>query len=121
MNIKPEFLSHRRKPNFQLPAGACDAHCHVFGPAARFPFATGRTYTPEDAPKEALAALHAHLGIERTVIVQASCHGSDNSAMLDAIASNARRIKGVSIVAPSFGDAEYKKLHDGGVRGARFN
>ena len=121
MNIRPDFLAHRRKPTFKLPPGATDAHCHVFGPAAKFPYAPSRRYTPEDAPKEMLAALHAHLGVERTVIVQASCHGSDNRAMLDAIADDPANIKGVCIVDNSFGDAEYKTLHDGGVRGARFN
>ncbi len=121
MNVHAAFLSHRRKPRFRLPPGATDAHCHVFGPGDKFPYAPNRRYTPEDAPKEMLAALHAHLGVERTVIVQASCHGSDNRAMLDAIADDRKRIRGVAIVDASFGDAEYKTLHDGGVRGARFN
>src|SRR5262245_537813 len=94
-------LSARRKPRFKLPPGATDAHCHVFGPAAKFPFAPDRRYTPEDAPKEALAALHAHLGVERAVIVQASCHGGDNSAMLDAIASAPDRYRGVAILDQS--------------------
>ena len=114
-------LSKRRKPRFKLPPGATDAHCHVFGPAAKFPYAPNRRYTPEDAPKEMLAALHRHLGVERVVIVQASCHGSDNRAMLDAIADDPKRLRGVCIVDATFGDAEYKTLHDGGVRGARFN
>ena len=91
MNVQPAFLSHRRKPRFKLPPGTCDAHCHVFGPAAKFPYAPNRRYTPEDAPKEMLAALHAHLGIERAVIVQASCHGNDTAAMLDCIASDPLR------------------------------
>ena len=68
MNIKPDVLTHRRKPRFRLPPGSCDAHCHVFGPAAKFPYAPNRRYTPTDAPKEMLAALHAHLGIDRAVI-----------------------------------------------------
>jgi predicted TIM-barrel fold metal-dependent hydrolase len=121
MNAHSDFLAHRREPKFKLPPGATDAHCHVFGPAAKFPYAPNRRYTPPDAPKEMLAALHAHLGVERTVIVQASCHGSDNRAMLDAIAGDPKRIRGVCIVDASFGDGEYKALHDGGVRGARFN
>ena len=121
MNIHAGFLSQRRKPHFKLPPGACDAHCHVFGPAAKFPYAPGRRYTPEDAPKEMLRALHTHLGIERTVIVQASCHGTDNAAMLDAIASEPDRIRGVAIVDDNFGDKEYDALHAGGVRGVRFN
>jgi 2-pyrone-4,6-dicarboxylate lactonase len=114
-------LHGRRKPRFQLPPGTCDAHCHVFGPAARFPYAPHRRYTPEDAPKEALAALHAHLGVERAVIVQASCHGTDNRAMLDAIASAPARYRGIAIVDESFTDGDYEALHRGGVRGVRFN
>ena len=114
-------LSARRKPRFKLPAGTCDAHCHVFGPAAVFPYAPNRRYTPADAPKEALAALHGHLGIERAVIVQASCHGKDNRAMLDAIAANPARYRGVAIVDDGFNDAEFEALHGGGVRGVRFN
>ncbi len=119
--ITPETFKTRRKPRLKLPPGACDAHCHVFGPPPRFPYAPNRRYTPEDAPKETLAALHKHLGIERTVIVQASCHATDNSAMLDAIAANPKNTRGVAIVDDSFTDADYAKLHDGGVRGVRFN
>lgn len=114
-------FSSRRKPVFRLPANSCDAHCHVFGPAARFPYAPNRRYTPEDAPKEALAALHVHLGIARAVIVQASCHGTDNAAMLDCIASDPKRYRGVAIVDGSFTDADYEALDRGGVRGVRFN
>ncbi|MGE5534251.1 MAG: amidohydrolase family protein [Acidobacteriota bacterium] len=114
-------LSKRRRPAFKLPPLSSDAQCHVFGPAARFPYAPNRRYTPEDAPKEALAALHAHLGIERAVIVQASCHGKDNAAMLDCIASDPTRYRGVAIVDDSFTDADFDMLHRGGVRGVRFN
>jgi 2-pyrone-4,6-dicarboxylate lactonase len=117
----PLDLSRRRRARFRLPAGACDAHCHVFGPAARFPYAPGRSYTPEDAPKEALAALHGHLGVERAVIVQASCHGTDNAAMLDAIAAAPDRLRGVAIVDDTFDEAALERLHAGGVRGVRFN
>jgi 2-pyrone-4,6-dicarboxylate lactonase len=121
MNIHAPFLSKRRKPRFKLPPGATDAHCHVFGPAAKFPYAPNRRYTPEDAPKEMLRALHDHLGIDRAVIVQASCHGIDNAAMLDCIASDPKRYRGVAIVNDSFADEDFDKLHDGGVRGVRFN
>jgi len=115
-----EKVTSRRKPIFQLPPRTCDTHCHVFGPASRFPYAPNRRYTPEDAPKEALRALHDHLGIERAVIVQATCHGTDNAAMLDAIASDPARYRGVALVDDSFGDRDYQDLHDGGVRGVRF-
>src|SRR6266851_1420965 len=110
MNVQTGFLNHRRNPHFKLPPEACDAHCHVFGPAAKFPYAPNRRYTPEDAPKEMLAALHAHLGVERAVIVQASCHGTDNAAMLDCIATDPKRYRGVAIVDESFNDAAYDRL-----------
>jgi predicted TIM-barrel fold metal-dependent hydrolase len=124
MNMREKvdaLLKRRRKPNFKLPPGATDGHCHVFGPGDIFPYAAGRRYTPEDAPKEMLRALHDHLGVTRAVIVQASCHGSDNRAILDAIADDPKRMRGICIVDASFGDREFKALHDGGVRGARFN
>jgi predicted TIM-barrel fold metal-dependent hydrolase len=114
-------LSRRRKPRFTLPPGATDAHCHVFGPAATFPYAPNRRYTPEDAPKEDLAALHAHLGVGRAVIVQASCHGKDNAAMLDCIAWDPMCYRGVAIVDDAFSDKDFQTLQDGGVRGVRFN
>ncbi|CCF19034.1 Amidohydrolase 2 [Pseudorhizobium banfieldiae] len=111
----------KRKPSFTAPALSCDAHCHVFGPAAVFPYAPDRRYTPQDAPKEALAALHERLGLERAVIVQASCHGTDNRAMLDAIAWRPDSYRGVAIVDDTFDDTALQALHDGGVRGVRFN
>jgi 2-pyrone-4,6-dicarboxylate lactonase len=114
-------FAERRKPSFRLPPGACDAHCHVFGPASVFPYAPNRRYTPEDAPKEELAALHRHLGIERTVIVQANCHGADNRVVLDAIAADPENTRGVAVVNGGFTDADYRMLHDGGIRGVRFN
>ena len=121
MNVQGEFFKRRRKPRFKLPPGACDAHCHVFGPGDRFPYAPGRRYTPEDAPKEMLRALHDHLSVERAVIVQASCHGADNAAMLDCIASDPKRYRGVAIVNDTFSDADFDALDAGGVRGVRFN
>ena len=109
-----------KAPGFKAPPMACDAHCHVFGPAAVFPFAEGRSYTPPDSPFEALQALHAVLGIERAVIVQATCHGTDNSATLDAIARSGGRYRGVAIVDDSFTDGDFVKMHEGGIRGVRF-
>jgi len=118
---RPKFLANRRQPRFKLPPGSCDSHCHVFGPGAKFPYAPNRRYTPEDAPKGMLAALHGHLGIDRAVIVQASCHGTDNRAMLDCIASDPKRYRGVAIVDDTFDDVELSRLDRGGVRGVRFN
>jgi len=109
------------RPAHRLPAGACDAHCHVFGPGDRFPYSGKRTYTPPDAPAARLRALHEMLGIDRVVLVQASVHGQDNSAMLDAIAQAPDNYRGVAMVAPGIDDAELRALHKGGVRSVRFN
>jgi 2-pyrone-4,6-dicarboxylate lactonase len=112
---------HPVKPALSLPAGACDAHCHVFGPAGRFPYAPDRSYTPPDAPFESLVALHDHLGLSRGVIVQASCHGTDNTAMIDAIVRGNGRYRGVAIVDASVTDEALAELDAKGVRGVRFN
>ena len=112
---------HPVKPRITLPADACDAHCHVFGPASRFPYAADRSYTPPDAPVASLRALHAALGISRAVIVHASCHGSEMDVTLDAIASSGGRYRGVAVVKDSVSDAELARLHAGGIRGIRFN
>jgi len=108
-------------PKFQLPAGAVDAHCHVFGPGNEFPFAKERKYTPCDAGKEKLWALRDHLGFSRNVIVQATCHGADNSAMVDALLHSDGMARGVATVRASVTDAELQSLHEAGVRGVRFN
>lgn len=110
-----------KKPDVQLPPGACDAHCHVFGPGAVFPYHPNRAYTPPDAPKEALKALHDHLGVERAVIVHASCHGVYMDATLDAIASSGGAYMGTSIVEPDVTDADLRRYHEGGIRAVRFN
>lgn len=110
-----------RKPVFAFPAGTCDSHCHIFGPAERFPYAAERTYTPPDAPKEKLIALHRFLGIERAVLVQPACHGADHDAMLEAIAASGGRYRGVGLVGATTSEEDLQRLHAGGVRGARFN
>lgn len=108
-------------PQFVLPEGAVDAHCHVFGPGHEFPFAPERKYTPCDASKEELFALRDHLGFSRNVIVQATCHGADNSAMVDAVRASEGRAKGVATVRPGVSQAELDELDSAGVRGVRFN
>lgn len=109
------------KPQFILPPGAVDAHCHVFGPAERFPYAPERKYTPCDASREQLFALRDHLGFSRNVIVQATCHGADNRAMVDACLASQGRARGVATVRRTVSDEELQALHDAGVRGVRFN
>ena len=110
-----------KKPDFIPPAGAVDAHCHVFGPAAEFPFAPERKYTPGDAGKHKLFALRDHLGLARNVIVQASCHGKDNSAMIDALQASGGMARGVAVVAHDISDDELDSMDAAGVRGVRFN
>ena len=103
------------------PTDACDAHCHIFGPGDRFPFAADRAYTPPDSGIDDFQALQERLGLSCAVFVQASCHGTDNSAMVDAIERGAGRYAGVAMIDESFSDADIGRLHDVGVRGTRFN
>jgi 2-pyrone-4,6-dicarboxylate lactonase len=115
------FYPNPSKPRFKLPPGAVDAHCHVFGPADKFPFAPERKYTPCDATKDQLFALRDHLGFDKNVIVQSTCHGNDNRAMLDALVHSNGRARGVASVGLNVTDAELQTMHAAGVRGTRFN
>jgi 2-pyrone-4,6-dicarboxylate lactonase len=110
-----------KQPRFRPPPLACDAHCHVFGPAARFPFAADASYWPPDSPFEGLQRLHKVLGIERAVIVHASCHGSDMRVTLDAIKRSKGAYRGTAIIDPSYTDKQFEDMHAGGIRGVRFN
>jgi 2-pyrone-4,6-dicarboxylate lactonase len=116
-----EFHPCPSQPKFVPPPGAVDAHCHVFGPGDRFPYSEKRKYTPCDAPKEKLWELRDHLGFERNVIVQATCHGSDNRALVDALEHSAGRARGVATVTRHIKKDELDALHAAGVRGVRFN
>jgi len=123
-NMDPDWLQFHpnpSKPRFKLPQGAVDAHCHVFGPEDKFPFAPERKYTPCDASKDQLFALRDHLGFDKNVIVQATCHGHDNRAMIDALMHSNGRARGVASVGRNVTDAELQAMHAAGVRGTRFN
>lgn len=120
MSYRP-FHPNPKQPDFIVPENACDAHCHVFGPGDVFPYAPERKYTPVDAPKETLFALHQKLGFKRSVLVQASCHGTDNTAMLDMLEASNGTYRGVAIVAADISDEELQEMHQVGVRGIRFN
>jgi 2-pyrone-4,6-dicarboxylate lactonase len=115
------FNPNPSQPRLALPAGACDTHVHIFGPHAQFPFADARNFTPADAGKETLFALHRQLGIARCVIVQSMIHGFDNSAVEDAIAASGGRYLGVALVAHDVPYAELRRLKDAGFRGVRFH
>ena len=108
-------------PTFVPPPGAVDAHCHVFGPGDEFPYAPERKYTPVDAGKDELWKLRDFLGFDRSVVVQATCHGADNSATVDALRHSDGRARGVATIRPSVTDDELGDMHDAGVRGVRFN
>jgi 2-pyrone-4,6-dicarboxylate lactonase len=115
------FHPHPSRPTYAPPPGAVDAHCHVFGPAEVFPYAPERKYTPCDAPKEKLFALRDFLGFSRNVIVQATCHGADNRALVDALKASDGRARGIATVKPGVAADELKALDEAGVRGVRFN
>jgi predicted TIM-barrel fold metal-dependent hydrolase len=110
-----------RAPKFKAAPGACDAHCHIFGPADRYPYAADRTYTPPDAPLSRFKQLQATLGLTRAVLVNASCHGRDNSVIVDAIAQSHGKYRGVANADDSFTELEFQTLHAQGFRGVRFN
>jgi len=116
-----DWYADPSKPRFKVPTGSVDAHCHVFGPGDEFPFAPERKYTPCDASKTQLYALRDRLGFARNVVVQATCHGADNRAMVDALLHSGGTARGVATVKRSIIDAELQSLHDAGVRGVRFN
>jgi 2-pyrone-4,6-dicarboxylate lactonase len=119
--VKLTYKPDPSTPRLRLPAGACDAHVHVFGPAVRFPFSEGRSFTPADAPKETLFALHRQMGIERCVIVQSLCHGFDNRVVEDAIAAGGGNYLGVALLPLDVADEELARLASAGFRGVRFN
>jgi len=116
-----DWYANPSQPRFKLPAGAVDAHCHVFGPGAQYPFAAERKYTPCDASAAQLFALRDHLGFARNVIVQATCHGADNSAMVAALLASDGRARGVATVRRDVSDAALQEMHAAGVRAVRFN
>jgi 2-pyrone-4,6-dicarboxylate lactonase len=107
--------------NFTPPPLACDAHCHVFGPASKFPYDPKAAYVPHDAPFEELQRLHLRLGFQRAVIVHASCHGADMRVTLDAIARSGGRYRGTAIIDPSISSKDFERMHEGGIRAVRFN
>ena len=115
------FHPNPSKPAYKPFSGADDAHCHVFGPEAKFPYASERKYTPCDAPKEKLFALRDFLGLDKNVIVQASCHSKDNRAMVDALQASNGKAKGVAFVGEEVTDDELAAMDRAGVRGVRFN
>jgi 2-pyrone-4,6-dicarboxylate lactonase len=119
--IPPPHASPHAPTTFTPPPNACDAHCHIYGPGDKFPYAPDRAYTPPDSGIDDFEVLQQRLGLSRAVFVQASCHGTDNSAMVDALIRGHGRYAGVAMIDESFSHADIASLHDAGVRGTRFN
>ena len=118
------ILTYMRNPTpstIKLPTGATDTHVHIFGPGAKFPYSSDSNLIPVDAGKETLFALHAKAGIDRCVMVQSLVHGTDNSAVEDAIVAAKGRYLGVALVNLGVSDTELKRLADVGFRGVRFH
>lgn len=118
---RPTCMAAPSPPRLKLPRGACDTHFHVFGPLLRFPYAPGRAFTPADAPKEALFALHEWLGIEHGVVVHTQAHGNDNAVTADALAAKGGAYRGIALVPVDIADDELKRLDAAGFCGARFH
>jgi predicted TIM-barrel fold metal-dependent hydrolase len=115
-------MSTTRPPKQNAPALTCDCHFHIFGPYNEFPLSAGRTYNPPPALVPDYLAMAEALGIERMVVVQASVSGTDNSVTLDAVRQfSQHRARAVAVIDAGFTDAMLKQMHDGGVRGVRFN
>ena len=114
-------LKHPTIPQIRTPARACDSHFHIFGPVARFPYSPERAYTPPEAPLEALLAMHERLGFERGIVVQGNAHGTDNSALIDALAREPNRLRAVAIVKAGTAREELQRMAGAGVRALRFH
>lgn len=115
------YMTSPTRPTLLLPAGACDTHCHIFGPPEQFPFAADRLSVPHEAGKEKLFALHREMGIDRAVIVQSVAHGFDNTAVCDAIAASNGACLGIALLPTAVGRQELLRLDAAGFRGIRFN
>ncbi len=107
--------------NFDIPAGACDCHTHIHGDPAKFPFFAGRTYTPEMALPEEMAALHKALKIQRVVIVTPSVYGPDNSATIYGMKARGKDARGVAVIDDKTTDADIDNLVRLGFKGIRLN
>jgi len=109
-----------RTPAFKAPAGSVDTHCHIFGPVSKYPYVANRPYTPPEAPLDMFRALHAKIGVERAVIVNATTHGTDHRVVIDAIAQSGGAYRGVVNIDESISDSELEALEKAGVRACRF-
>ncbi|HEX9465768.1 MAG TPA: amidohydrolase family protein [Alphaproteobacteria bacterium] len=107
--------------NFDMPPGACDCHTHIHGESAKFPFFSGRVYTPEQALPTEMAALHQALHIQRVVIVTPSVYGTDNSATLYGMEARGKDARGVAVIDDKTGEGDLDKMGAAGIRGIRLN
>lgn len=117
----PTYHATPSKPKLRLPPGSWDTHFHIFGPKARFPFAPTAPIDPADASKEQMRALHAHLGIERGVVVHTALHGMDLSVTEDALTALQGKYLGIALLPADVATAELRRLDGLGFRGVRFH
>lgn len=117
----PPPRSEASPPAIRLPINACDTHAHVFGPVTRYPYQAERDYTPPDAPLDNLLKLHKTFGIHRGVLTQPSVLGTDNAAILDAVARFPDRLRAVVAFGSGTTEQEIDRLHEAGARGLRLN
>src|SRR4051794_20568558 len=97
--------------SISLPAGACDSHVHVFGPAAAYGFTEARTYTPGDASEEELLAWHDRIGLARVVLIQPSVYGADNSRLMASLNKLGARARAVAVIGPATQETELVAMH----------
>jgi predicted TIM-barrel fold metal-dependent hydrolase len=107
--------------NFEVPAGACDCHTHIHGDPAKFPYFSGRVYTPEMATPAEMAQLHKALRMQRVVIVTPSVYGTDNSATLFGMKARGNDARGVAVIDDKTPEGELDAMAKAGVRGIRLN
>lgn len=119
--LPPPLADPHPPTALRLPAGACDTHCHLFGPSDRFPFPPTRRYTPAEAGLELYERMQARLGLSRAVFVQSMAYGRDHSVVIDAVRRGQGRYAGTALIDESFSEAEIAALHDAGLRAARFH
>ena len=115
----PDFAP--RQPQLKVPAGSCDCHAHILGPAARFPYSDERVYTPPDCLLADYRAMLTALGLARAVLVQPSVYGSDNRVLLNALDAMQGAWRGVAVVEPDVSASALQEMHAAGVRGVRVN
>jgi predicted TIM-barrel fold metal-dependent hydrolase len=110
---------HPNKPKLKAPPGACDTHIHLFGPAAKYPFAPDSPYIAHDALPETFMALQDTLGMSTAVIVSPGGYGRNYSLLADVLTKYPKRFRGIALLRDDTPSSEIGRLTTLGVRGMR--